>query len=153
MEPLKNDEIPTIILEAPILRPENTKGKLVMLDYAWLEDLDMSNEEFSLRFYEICKRAIEKSSLKIVHKNITFLPIAGHNSEEGMTLFFSLDSSHISAHLYWKSRLMALDVFGCSTDEDHTNLVNEIDDELKILSNNKILKAWYGVQPRFHFVS
>lgn len=134
-----------------LLKPENTKGRLNMLDYYWTEDLPITNEEFSQAVFDICEKAISKTKLKIVHKNLTILPIEGYDSEIGSTLFFSLDSSHCSCHLYWKSRLMALDVFGCSDDTDHNNLINEIDDELKLLSGGKMIKTFLGTQKRFHF--
>jgi len=136
-----------------LLRPDNTKGRIQMIDYCWLEDLPMTNEEFSQKLYDICLKAVQKTSLKIVHKNICILPIKYSQSEVGCTAFFSLDSSHISFHLFWKSRLLAIDVFGCSTDEEHFSLMNEIDDELKVLSGEKAIKAWYGSQTRFHFIS
>lgn len=134
-----------------LLKPENTKGRLNMLDYYWTEDLPMTNEEFSQAVFDICEKAISKTKLKIVHKNLTILPIEGHDSEIGSTAFFSLDSSHCSQHLYWKSRLMCLDIFGCSDDEDHSQLMIEIDDELKILTNGKMIKTFFGTQKRFHF--
>jgi len=124
-----------------------------MLDYCWLEDLPMTNEEFSQAVFYICEKAILKTKLKIIHKNISILPLKGHDSEEGSTMVLSLDSSHCTNHIYWKSRLMALDVFGCSDDEDHLQLILEIDDELKTLSNGKMIKTFFGTQPRFHFPS
>jgi len=136
-----------------LLRPDNTKGRIQMIDYCWTEDLPMTNEEFSQKLYDICLKAVQKTSLKVVHKNICILPIKDSQSEVGSTAFFSLDSSHISFHLFWKSRLLVIDVFGCSTDEEHFSLMNEIDNELKILSDNKVIKSWYGTQSRFHFIS
>ena len=134
-----------------LLKPENTLGRLQMLDYYWTEDLPMTNEEFSKAVFDICEKAISKTKLKIVHKNLSILPLKGDISEEGSTMFLSLDSSHCANHIYWKSRLMALDVFGCSDDADHSKLILEIDDELKILSNNKMIKVFFGTQPRFHY--
>lgn len=147
------DDKETNISPTLLLRPENTRGRIQMIDYCWTEDLPMTNEEFSHKLFEICFKAINKTNLKIVHNNICILPLKGHDSELGSTAFFSLDSSHTSFHLFWESRLLAIDVFGCSTDEEHFSLMNEIDDELKVLSDGKLIKAWYGSQPRFHFIS
>lgn len=134
-----------------LLKPENFKGRIMMLDYYWKEDLPMSNQEFSKAVFDICENAIACSKLKIVHKNMCLLPIDGDTSEEGSTSFFSLDSSHCSSHIYWKSRLMALDVFGCSTDDDYGMIVNTIDEKLKVLTGGLIVKCFYGSQARFHF--
>lgn len=134
-----------------LLKPENTRGRLNMLDYYWTEDLPMTNEEFSQQVFEICQKAILKSKLKIVHKKLTILPIEGDTSEEGSTSCLSLDSSHCCTHIFWKSRLMALDVFGCSDDADHSQIITEIDDDLKLLTGRKMIKVFFGTQPRFHY--
>lgn len=137
-----------------LLRPDNTRGRIQMIDYCWLKDLpNLTNEEFSNALFDICEKAINKTSLKVVHKNMCILPVEGMKSEVGSTFFFSLDTSHCSAHLFWKSKLLAIDIFGCSDDKDHFSLMNEIDDELKALSGGEIIKAWYGSQTRFHFIS
>jgi S-adenosylmethionine/arginine decarboxylase-like enzyme len=53
----------------------------------------------------------------IVEKSKVVLPLPGYKSETGGTIFFQLDSSHVSAHLYYESKQLAVDVFGCGTND------------------------------------
>lgn len=139
--------------EELLLRPENTKGLIQMIDYVWIDDFNLTNEEFGEHLFNTLKLIINNSKLRIVHSNLTFLPISGYDSEIGFTLYLSLDSSHCSAHCYWKSKLLAIDVFGCSDDIDHQQIIISIDDAIKELSDNKLSKVFFGTQKRFHYLS
>jgi S-adenosylmethionine/arginine decarboxylase-like enzyme len=89
-----------------------TKGHQVVLDFVWDTNV-LENEQLLLSIFYILKESLKKTSLMIVEESSVLLPIPPHKSEEGGTIFFQLDSSHVSAHLYYVSKLLAVDVFGC----------------------------------------
>jgi len=106
-----------------------TIGNQIILDFFW-EHNTLNNEELLLTILYILKEAIQKTSLKIVAESNVLLPIPPHNSEEGGTIFFQLDSSHVSLHLYYVSRLLAIDIFGCGFN-DIEKISQEIEQKLK----------------------
>ena len=93
-----------------------TKGHQVVLDFIWDENT-LNNEDLLLTLFYILKEAIEKTNLMIVEESKIVLPITPYDSETGGTIFFQLDSSHVSLHLYYVSRLLAIDVFGCGSND------------------------------------
>jgi S-adenosylmethionine/arginine decarboxylase-like enzyme len=84
----------------------------------------------------------------IVEESSVLLPVLPHKSEEGGTIFFQLDSSHISAHLYYVSKLLAIDIFGCGF-TDIERVAQEITDKLKeIIPSIKV--SYRNSFNRFH---
>ena len=128
---------------------KNTRGQILMLDYIWHEHQGVSNEYLAFKLHTELERIISASPLKIVHKNVCLLPIKGHDSEIGSTGYFSLDSSHCAFHIYYDSKLLALDLFGCG-EANLGEIANEIDDALKLI-NPTFMKVWLGSQKRFHY--
>ena len=78
--------------------------------------------------YELMIRAIERTNMKIIHKNLAILNI---DTPPGFTAFLQLDSSHISAHSYTEKSqgLLAFDCFTCGS-TDTLSVMNYIKDEL-----------------------
>lgn len=125
-----------------------TKGCQVLLDFKWLEN-SLENSELLLTIFYILKESIEKTSLMIVEQSRVILPLPEYNSEIGGTIFFQLDSSHVSAHLYYETKLLVVDVFGCGT-SDINRLGIEIEEKLRELIPS--LKRTYKLTiPRFHY--
>lgn len=110
-----------------------TRGFHIISDYKWIDNNKFSNDDFHTKLYDEIEKIINKTSLKIVHKNLCLLPIEGHPSEIGATMFFNmvfqLDSSHFSLHSYGESKLLAIDVFGCGSTNLY-NLMKDVDDLL-----------------------
>ena len=106
-----------------------TKGHQVLLDLIW-EHNTLNNEELLLTLFYILKEAIEKTNLMIVEESKVLLPLPSYNSELGGTIFFQLDSSHISAHLFYLSKLLAIDIFGCGFN-DIEKVSQEVEQKLK----------------------
>lgn len=124
-----------------------TKGHQVVLDFVWDTNI-LDNEQLLLNIFYILKESIKKTSLMIVEESSVLLPIPPHKSEEGGTIFFQLDSSHISAHLYYVSKLLACDIFGCGF-TDIEQVSKEITDKLKeILPSIKV--SYRHSFDRFH---
>jgi S-adenosylmethionine/arginine decarboxylase-like enzyme len=90
----------------------HVKGHQVVLDFIY-ESNPLSNEHLMSSIFLQLKNIIQKTSLRIVAESMVILPVPEHESEAGGTMFFQLDSSHVSAHLYYTSKLLAVDVFGC----------------------------------------
>ena len=106
-----------------------TKGHQVLLDLIY-EHNTLNNEELLLTLFYILKEAIEKTNLMIVEESKVLLPLESYDSELGGTIFFQLDSSHVSLHLYYLSHLLAIDVFGCGN-SDIEQIVLEIENKIK----------------------
>jgi S-adenosylmethionine/arginine decarboxylase-like enzyme len=125
-----------------------TKGYQVVLDFVWDQNT-LNNQQLLLSIFYILKESIKKTSLMIVEESSVLLPVLPHKSEEGGTIFFQLDSSHISAHLYYVSKLLAIDIFGCGfTDIERVAL--EITDKLKeIIPSIKV--SYRNSFNRFHY--
>jgi S-adenosylmethionine/arginine decarboxylase-like enzyme len=124
-------------------------GKIIMTDYIWSENQDITNDYLAYKVFDICERAINQTELMIVHKKLTLLPVTGYTSEPGFTLFFSLDSSHLSSHCYFDSKMIVFDVFGCGSKNDLVKVITYIEDELKKV-NSSFLKTWMCSTDRFH---
>ena len=106
-----------------------TKGHQIVLDFKW-EHNTLNNEELLLTIFYILKEAIDKTNLLIVEESKVVLPLPKYDSEIGGTIFFQLDSSHISAHLFYLSKLLAIDIFGFGFN-DIEKVSQEVEQKLK----------------------
>jgi S-adenosylmethionine/arginine decarboxylase-like enzyme len=131
---------------SPIIE-STPRGQLHQLDFTWSTNT-VSNKTLAKTVYQIIEKAINRTSLLIVHENLTMLPIEDFISEAGWTLFFSLDSSHCSAHCYYDSKLMAIDVFSCGS-SNIRGLIDDITDDLRRLLPT-IECSFYTSNERFH---
>lgn len=126
----------------------NHKGIHIVCDYKWDENVGITNEYFHYKLYTEIEKIINASPLRIVHKNLTLLPIKGDTSEIGGTLFYQLDSSHFSLHTYFETKILAIDLFSCGT-ADAVQIMKDIDDLLvSIVPSMKII--FRHTLPRFH---
>jgi S-adenosylmethionine/arginine decarboxylase-like enzyme len=127
----------------------NARGIHHIVDYKWEENDGIPNEYFHYKVFFEIEKIINKTSLKIVHKNLCMLPLKGDTSEIGGTLFYQLDSSHFSLHSYYDTKILAIDFFSCG-DSDTVLAMKEIDDLLKsIIPSMKII--FRHTLPRFHY--
>jgi S-adenosylmethionine/arginine decarboxylase-like enzyme len=123
------------------------KGRHIIRDYSW-EVNHLNNIELSNYIFNTLETLIYISPLKIVAKQLTILPLLPHKSEVGSTGFFSLDSSHCAFHLYYESKLVAVELFGCGS-ADLEYMMNCFETKLLNLPNG--FKKTYGIElDRFH---
>lgn len=127
----------------------SNKSLHIVADYCWESNPDLSYIEFHKRLFAEIEEVIKKTSLIIVHKNLCLLPIEGHDSEIGGTIFYQLDSSHFSLHsFYGESKMMAVDLFSCGS-TDIVETMNKIDKVLRdIIPDIKL--TFRHTLPRFH---
>jgi S-adenosylmethionine/arginine decarboxylase-like enzyme len=123
------------------------KGHQIVRDYTW-EVNHLSNIELSNYIFENLEILIYNSPLKIVHKKLTLLPLILGQSEIGSTACFSLDSSHCAFHIYYETKLLAIDLFGCGS----ANLNHIMDEFEKQLFNlpNAFKRTYENEMIRFH---
>lgn len=94
-------------------RIAENKGKHILVDYT-----NFTGDEYRLGefIYEVLKNAVATTSMKSVH---THLAILSGDTPPGFTCVILLDESHITAHCYSETGLLALDCFTCgSTDTE-----------------------------------
>lgn len=127
---------------------EKNKGFQVIMDFQWAQN-DLSNTVLLASIFDILKESIKDTQLRIVAESIVYLPVPNTQSELGGTIFLQLDSSHISAHLYYETALLAIDVFGCGfTDIELVALY--IENELRKLIPNNLERTYKERFIRFH---
>ena len=96
----------------------NYKGSHVLADFIGIhgDEYEIGNFVFDLMI-----RAIEKTTMKIVHKH---LEILNKDTPPGFTSgLLLLYSSHFTSHCYSELQLLSLDIFTCSSDNNKTNVL------------------------------
>ena len=95
----------------------NYKGSHVLADFIGIngDEYEIGNFVFDLMI-----KAIEKTTMKIVHKH---LEILNKDTPPGFTSVLLLDSSHFASHCYSELELLSLDIFTCSSDNNTTNVM------------------------------
>lgn len=85
----------------------NYKGSHVLADFTGI-----FGDEYEIGKYvfEIMISAIERTTMKIVHKH---LEILNKDTPPGFTAFLCLDSSHFSSHSYTEEGLLSSDIYTC----------------------------------------
>lgn len=126
------------------------KGHQVVMDFQWTKN-DIPNTILLSSIFDILKESVKNTQLRIVAESIVFLPVPNTESELGGTIFLQLDSSHISAHLYYETSLLAIDVFGCGfTDIELVAIY--IENELRKLIPNNLERTFKDRFIRFNYV-
>lgn len=90
--------------------------------------------------------SLKKYNINIVHKHIEFFD--GSNSPPGFTSVFLIDESHVSAHCYSDTSLLALDIFTCSPNPEITKSIANIINK-KIIIKFPNIKSLSNEIPRF----
>lgn len=85
----------------------NYKGQHVLADFKGIYG---DENIIGAVVFEIMIRAIERTTMKIVHKH---LKILNKDTPPGFTSFLLLDSSHFSVHAYTEEGLMSSDIYTC----------------------------------------
>jgi S-adenosylmethionine decarboxylase len=100
--------------------------------------------------FNLMVEAIERTTMKIVHKN---LEILNKDTPPGFTSFLSLDSSHISSHGYTanESGLLAIDCFTCG-DTNPMEVVEYIKDGL-LKEFPDMVCIYMKNHKRFHYMN
>lgn len=85
----------------------NYKGTHVLADFTGIQGDEYKIGKF---VFELIIKAIERTSMKIIHKHLEILNV---DTPPGFTSVLLLDSSHISSHGYTDVGLVAFDCFTC----------------------------------------
>ena len=132
------------------------RGRITMIDYSF-QNPKLSNPMLSTEIFHIMHKNILSSPLKIVDSGMILLPAPQNPlSEEGCTSFIamdtshkyynnkymngsvaylSLDSSHLSMHLYYSKfglNQVAIDLFSCGS-ADCEKIIGNINSDMKKL--------------------
>jgi S-adenosylmethionine decarboxylase len=122
------------------------KGYHITIDYFGFKCKSDSFKEIGENISKIIFNGLKKYNINIVHNHMEFFD--GSNSPPGFTSVFLIDESHISAHCYSDTSLLALDVFTCSPNPEITksiaNFINK-----KIFINFPDIKSIKNEIPRF----
>lgn len=96
----------------------NYKGSHVLADFTGIYGNEYDIGKF---VFELMIKAIERTTMKIVHKH---LEILNKDTPPGFTSgILLLDSSHFTAHSYTGLQILALDLFTCSGEETSTDVM------------------------------
>ena len=85
---------------------------------------------------EILENIVDNSNARRVHSHVENFD--GSVSPLGFAAVVLIDESHVSAHCYSETGLLAIDVFTCGN-TDSEKLVDQIEDKLKILLPKMII--------------
>ncbi len=115
------------------------KGEHVVIDYTGAKNANGNS------ILKILETVIDKSGARRVHSHVENFD--GSVSPLGFAAVVLIDESHVSAHCYSESGVLAIDIFTCGNTKP-IPIANEIENELyKILPNLKIQNK--KVIPRF----
>ena len=117
------------------------KGQHAMIDFKGIKGDEYILGKF---IFDLMIRAIERTSMKIVHKH---LEILNKDTPPGFTsALLLLDSSHCTSHCYSDIGMLAIDIFTCNS-EDNTTDVMEILQYMK----NEIIQQFPDSECTFEF--
>lgn len=94
------------------------KGIHVLADYTNIIGNEKELGEFVFNLMIEC---INKTDMKIVHKNLSIL---NGDTPPGFTSVLLLDASHFSSHCYSDEGLLAIDLFTCGKTDTKTVVEN-----------------------------
>lgn len=97
------------------------KGYHITIDYFGFECKSDSFIEVGNNISQIIFNALKEYNINIVHNHIEFFD--GSSSPPGFTSIYLIDESHVSAHCYSDTSLLALDIFTCSPNPEITKSV------------------------------
>lgn len=102
------------------------KGYHITIDYFGFKCKSDSFKNIGEDIRKIIFNGLKEYNINIVHDHIEFFD--GSISPPGFTSIFLIDESHISAHCYSDTSLLAIDIFTCSPNPDITkSIANFID--------------------------
>ena len=110
-----------------------TRGKHIFTDYT--EFFPISSFDGN-QMLEIMKQAVENSGAREVHAHVELFD--GSVSPPGFAAVVLIDESHVSAHCYADSGLLALDAFTCGG-TDPTTIVDQLKQALHDLCPTIVL--------------
>ena len=99
-------------------------GAHVLLDYIGYSS---PRDEEGLWMLQVLRKCVFEAEVREVHSHVESFD--GEDSPPGFAAVVLIDESHVSAHCYSDSGLLAIDVFTCG-DDDPDHLADLIDAEL-----------------------
>ncbi len=100
------------------------RGGHVVLDYTGYSPPVEDDGEWMLRVLRIC---VQRSGVREVHSHVE--QFDGTESPPGFAAVVLIDESHVSAHCYSESGLLAIDIFTCGG-SDPVSLADDIHREV-----------------------
>ena len=108
-----------------ILMEYKSCGNHVFADYI---NFYGDENELGTYIFNLMIQAIEKTSMKIVHKKLCILK-EEDNTPPGFTSVLLLDESHFTSHCYSQKGLLCFDIFTCGG-TDTMKIMDEVNDIL-----------------------
>tara|TARA_B100001250_G_C19662576_1_gene727788 strand:+ start:160 stop:549 length:390 start_codon:yes stop_codon:yes gene_type:complete len=111
------------------------KGSHILMDYI---DYASPGEQEGLLVLDLIRDCVRKCGIREVHSHVE--DFDGNQSPPGFAAVVLIDESHVSAHCYSESGLLAVDVFTCGR-HDSKELADLIHDSLvSIIPDLRLLR-------------